>query len=141
MTLGPSPRVRRVSENGEVRYHGRSDTSAVYRIYNAANELIYIGMSYEPATRVNVQRREQKWGHEIARYEADWFPDRVASRDAEERLIKELQPRYNVTHTPEHRVRSLQFMEKARTCSSTQAIAHEIIGCLFPGAKPEPAPE
>ena len=110
MTTGPAPRVRRVNERGEVRYHGRSDASAVYRIYNAADELIYIGMSYEPAVRVRVQRREKAWGHEIARYEVDWHQDRAASQRAEEQLIKEFQPRYNVTHTPEHRVRSLRHI-------------------------------
>jgi len=108
MTLGPSSRVRRVNERGAIRHHGPSDASAVYRIYNAGGDLIYVGMSYEPAIRVEVQRREKPWGHEIARYEVDWHSDRAASQRAEERLIKELQPRYNVTHTPEHRARSLR---------------------------------
>ena len=108
--LGPAPRARRVSDRGAIRYHGSTDPSAVYRIYNEAGDLLYVGMSYEPATRVSVQRREKPWGHEIAHYEAEWHANRAAAQRAEERAIKELQPRYNVTHTPEHRVRSLRHL-------------------------------
>lgn len=114
MTTGPAPRVRRVNDRGAIRYHGPSDPSAVYRIYNTAGDLIYVGMSYDPDVRVRVQRREKVWGHEISRHEVDWHPNRAASQRAEEQLIKERQPRYNVTHTPEHRVRSLRHISRAR---------------------------
>jgi GIY-YIG catalytic domain. len=114
MSGGPSARQRRVNERGAIRYHGRSDASAVYRIYNAADELIYIGMSYEPAVRARVQRREKAWGHEIDRYEVDWHPNRATSQRAEEELIKEFRPRYNVVHTPAHKVRSLEYISRAR---------------------------
>lgn len=110
MTTGPSPRIRRVNERGAIRYHGPSDPSSVYRIYDSAGTLIYVGMSYEPDVRVRVQRREKPWGHEIARHEVDWHPNRQTAQQAEERLIKERQPRYNVTHTPEHQVRSLRHI-------------------------------
>lgn len=110
MTTGPSPRIRRVNERGAIRYHGPTDPSAVYRIYDSNAELIYVGMSYEPDTRVRVQRREKPWGHEIARHEVDWHPNRAASQRAEEQLIKQEHPRHNVTHTPEHRVRSLRHL-------------------------------
>lgn len=110
MTLGPSPRQRRVNELGAVRYHDQADASAVYRIYDKHGALLYIGMSYDPETRVRVQRREKPWGHQIARHEVDWHPNRAASQRAERLLIEGLQPRHNVTYTPEHRRRSLRHI-------------------------------
>jgi hypothetical protein len=95
---------------GNVRYHDANDPSSVYRIYNADDEVIYVGMSYVPAARIGVHRRTKPWGGEIVRWQAEWHPNRGACQLAEEQLIKELWPRYNVVHTPEHRMRSVLHM-------------------------------
>lgn len=104
----PTPR-RRATPLGDTRYYGADDPSSVYRIFNAADEVIYLGMSYTPEVRVRLHHHKD-WGSEIARWDADWHPNREAAKQAEERLIKELWPRYNVVHTPEHRMRSVLHM-------------------------------
>lgn len=113
MTIsGPSPRVRRVSAGGRVTYHDETDTCSVYRVYDATDTLIYVGMSYDPDSRVRTHRREKSWRSEIARHESEWFPDRATAERAEAALIGATQPRHNVTHTPEHRVRSLWHLKR-----------------------------
>jgi hypothetical protein len=107
---GPTPKRRRVDDSGAIRYHGPEDTCSVYRIHNAEDEVIYIGMSHEPAERVREHRRLKPWADEIAGHEADWYPDRAAAQAAEAKAIRKHQPKYNVVHTPELR-RRIQRMD------------------------------
>jgi excinuclease UvrABC nuclease subunit len=90
--------------------------SAVYRIFDTKGELIYVGVAYSPKVRISFHRHNKPWGGEIARYEVDWHESRDAAEAAEEQLIADIWPRYNVLGTPEHRLRSLR-------CCSVEAQA------------------
>src|SRR5690606_5214433 len=105
---GPAPRNRRITPGGAVRQHLDSDPCAVYRIYDASCELVYIGMGHEPDARVSAHRADKPWREHIATYEVTWHPNRADAFAAEAKLVKAERPRYNVVHTPTHRERSLR---------------------------------
>lgn len=123
MINGPAPRVRRVTPGGAVRYHDNSDPCGLYRIYDEAGELIYVGVSHEPEYRVGWHEGGKQWGHEVARYEVDWHPDRAAALKAEAKTVKAERPRHNVVHTPElgMRIREALAGQRARRARERQA--------------------
>lgn len=114
MITGPAPRNRRITPGGAVRQHLDSDPCAVYRIYDASGELVYIGMGHEPDARVSAHRADKPWREHIATYEVTWHPNRADAFAAEAKLVKAERPRYNVVHTPTHRERSLRHLDGRR---------------------------
>lgn len=74
------------------------DPCALYWLHNANGELIYVGISFEPTTRVGTHRREQAWGSEISDEWTviDWHPDRPSAEDAETDAIFVHQPPFNI---------------------------------------------
>jgi hypothetical protein len=77
--------------------------AAVYFIYNRAETVVYIGVSFEPAFRVQTHRKTGVWRAEIDAWEANWYVNRAVAERAELMLIAEHQPIYNVAGTPLHR--------------------------------------
>jgi predicted GIY-YIG superfamily endonuclease len=70
----------------------------VYRLYNDANELLYIGMSGRVLSRIENHKQSKPWRHEIATVRAVRFPNRGAARKAEREAIRLENPKYNVMH-------------------------------------------
>lgn len=83
---------------------------AVYRIYNQAGRLIYIGTSYAPPGRVKVHRAEKPWRREIASFTEEWYPNRTAALRAEHKAIAAESPDFNVAGTPLGREVSLAYL-------------------------------
>lgn len=75
--------------------YSRSDRSGLYRIYDANDRFIYVGISYDPRTRIQQHRVRQSWGIEIARYTVEWFDDRAACEAAEATIIRAEKPPHN----------------------------------------------
>jgi predicted GIY-YIG superfamily endonuclease len=75
---------------------------AVYRHYNAAGDLLYIGSSYDPAKRIGGHRCDPRswWSREIDTIKVQWFDTIREARNAEKRAIEAEQPPYNKLHNP-----------------------------------------
>lgn len=60
---------------------------AVYRIYDRADLLVYIGLSQRPAIRIAYHRSSAPWRAQISRWTEEWHPDRHVAASAEQAAI------------------------------------------------------
>lgn len=74
--------------------------TALYRLYNAANEVIYIGTSYKPADRLKQHRDLKWWWPQVKRHEVIWFPDQFFAERVELEMIGIEKPIHNTTGVP-----------------------------------------
>lgn len=74
---------------------------AVYRLYDANDELLYIGSSDNPDKRCARHRSTKPWWPQVARREVTWHPWREAW-GVEADAIWHEQPKHNVFSTPEY---------------------------------------
>lgn len=59
----------------------------VYRCYDAAGRLLYVGRSNQPATRITAHRTHAWWGDRIATVRFTVFPNRAKAAEMEGRAI------------------------------------------------------
>ncbi|MFF4448755.1 GIY-YIG nuclease family protein [Streptomyces sp. NPDC001502] len=69
--------------------------TAVYRLYDAAGYLLYVGSSGDPTRRWREHRKEMFWWREVARHERQWYASERLARAAEGEAICWEQARYN----------------------------------------------
>jgi predicted GIY-YIG superfamily endonuclease len=79
--------------------------TCLYRLYDAQNALLYIGISYYPDERIHRHRSDRTWGLDIdmSKTSLEWYDTRPAARAAEIKAIHDEQPLHNVAETPFHR--------------------------------------
>lgn len=79
-----------------------SPETAVYRIYNAADELLYVGITNDLIIRWIGHRSDKLWWRtEAHRYDVRWYPDRDVAKAEEKQAIITEGPKYNeVFSTP-----------------------------------------
>lgn len=85
------------------RIHGqltRPEPTGLYRFYNAADRILYVGISWHPAARFKQHADTKAWWPEVESYELEWHPDRPTAEGVETRLIRKLRPPYNRTDMP-----------------------------------------
>lgn len=75
-----------------------SDRTALYRIYDETDALLYIGISKDALRRLAEHLERQPWSGVIARVQVEYLPDRAAAVDAERHAIRTEVPRFNVVH-------------------------------------------
>lgn len=71
----------------------------VYRLYNTADELLYVGVTNNWQRRRWEHATDKPWYSLVARAEADEFADARSAHDHEAMLIGTLSPRYNIVTT------------------------------------------
>lgn len=74
-----------------------TERTALYRLFEADGDLLYIGISKNPRTRFE-QHRDKHWWKYVALREIEWFEDRTAAERAEIRAIRTEWPLYNSQH-------------------------------------------
>lgn len=77
------------------------DSVAVYRVFNVAGALLYVGISDNPKRRFAQHHDEKYWWVDVARWEITWFPDRETALAEEARAIVEETPAYNLAGIPD----------------------------------------
>lgn len=70
--------------------------SAVYRIFNAEGELLYVGCTRSMPQRWRCHARTQPWWSEVASWANQWYVTRAEALLIEECAIRTENPRYNV---------------------------------------------
>lgn len=68
----------------------------VYRVYDADERLLYIGVTVDLKNRLRVHGYQSPWYVDAARVDAESFPDRPTAFDAEAYAIREEAPLHNV---------------------------------------------
>lgn len=74
--------------------------TAVYRLYDAAGRLLYVGIAANPFTRWIEHAREKPWWHEVTHLSIGWRDDRAAALAEESQAIVEEAPAYNIAGNP-----------------------------------------
>jgi len=86
---------------------------ALYRHYDAAGTLLYIGITHQQSVRDTGHRSTSAWVAFAHRTEARWFPTRAAAGVAEKATIRAEVPVFNRDHAPDGR--------EARVCAYLEA--------------------
>ena len=68
----------------------------IYRVYNAAFELLYVGHTGNLDNRIRCHRRDRRWWDEAEYVFPEFTPDKDEAVEAERQAIRNERPKYNV---------------------------------------------
>lgn len=74
--------------------------TALYRCFDADDELLYVGISKDPAARWKQHQSKAPWWRDVAMRTVEWYDDRPAAEVAERKAVQTEGPRHNVIHRP-----------------------------------------
>jgi hypothetical protein len=74
--------------------------TAVYRVYDAAGRLLYVGVSCDPELRLDAHSHGAPWAADCHRETLTWYDTRPAALAAEAEAIASEDPVYNVKGKP-----------------------------------------
>lgn len=77
---------------------GNTRPHALYRFYDAAGALLYVGITLDPVARWRQHRDDKPWWTDVAHITVDTYPDRATVLDAERAAITRERPLHNVQH-------------------------------------------
>lgn len=98
-----------------------SERTAVYRLYDAEDTLLYVGVSYHFGTRWNQHAKVQPWWPVTDHQAVKWYASREDALLAEKIAIREEGPIHNIRDSPrEKRVKD----EPAGLTSHTEHSPH-----------------
>lgn len=75
-----------------------ADRTALYRLYDEAGHLLYVGITTYPPKRFVEHERDKPWWPQVARRDVEWIASRAQAETAERCAIAAEQPRYNRIH-------------------------------------------
>lgn len=104
------------------------EPTAVYLLFDACDELIYVGMTVNLDMRFGSHAVTKTWWPEVARREIEWYEDRLVAEARETDLIESCHPKHNVLGTPRH---ALECAERSK------AVAARLAARLLADGPPE----
>lgn len=101
---------------------------SVYRIYDAAGDLLYVGITNGGMRRQARHIAQKEWASEMARTEWEHYPRRAEAILRERHLIQTEHPKYNSVHALEgpldgHEVALAEAARRYRDARSMRDIA------------------
>lgn len=69
--------------------------TALYRLFDATEQLLYVGISTQPETRWTQHAADKPWWPLVQHRKLEWHPDRGAAEDAERTAVRTEEPLYN----------------------------------------------
>jgi predicted GIY-YIG superfamily endonuclease len=60
-----------------------NEPTALYRLYDANNALLYLGITWDPDWRMKGHLLDKEWMHLVVRRTVEWYPDRPSALAAE----------------------------------------------------------
>lgn len=76
----------------------RDGITTVYRIFDHANTLLYVGISNRVDARIEQHRKDKEWFWRVDRITTVNYPDRATALEVEKAAIISEKPIYNVIH-------------------------------------------
>lgn len=82
--------------------HANEPTS-LYRLYDAADQLLYVGIAVRPDCRWEQHASDKAWWHQVTRKTVEWHENRASALAAEAQATAEEKPLYDMSwrHTQE----------------------------------------
>ena len=77
---------------------GHKENFILYRHFDAAGRLLYVGVSIAVLTRIGQHRQKSEWFRHVTRIELERFASRAGMIAAERRAIENEKPERNVVH-------------------------------------------
>ena len=115
----PSPRRRSSKPRSPSRSRRtgkavKATSTALYRYYDADDELLYVGMTGDLAEREVEHIRDSTWMDFAARSTIERFPTRDEAEEAERDAIRSEVPLFNIAHndTPGATLRLVEYLIK-----------------------------
>jgi predicted GIY-YIG superfamily endonuclease len=71
------------------------ERTALYRLYDAEDDLLYIGISRDPEKRFKAHAHDKNWWHCVRYVDLTWFSNYPAARQAENAAHRSERPPYN----------------------------------------------
>ncbi|MFE9391643.1 GIY-YIG nuclease family protein [Streptomyces sp. NPDC006784] len=75
--------------------------TALYRLFDRAGRLLYVGVAFDPAARWQSHARDKAWWDDVVERRIEWHPTRTEALTAEVQAIKHESPAYNVVDVDE----------------------------------------
>lgn len=75
-----------------------SERTALYRLYDSTDSLLYVGIAEDPKKRWSEHAADKPWWSEVSRRDVEWFADRETAEDAERAAIDSEGPLHNLRH-------------------------------------------
>lgn len=72
------------------------ERTALYRHFDEADRLLYVGISFSAMKRLKQHRDHAHWFDAIARVTIEWLPSREEALIAEATAIRDESPKYNI---------------------------------------------
>ena len=75
--------------------------TALYRLYDEDDQLLYVGIAFNPRVRCYHHKMHKSWWPDVARREVEWHDDRRQAEAAERAAIAAEKPLYNISGVPD----------------------------------------
>lgn len=72
--------------------------TALYRLFNADDRLLYVGISNDPKVRWRQHHADKAWAPDVAMRVIEWHDSRSAALLAELKAIRAERPMHNIVH-------------------------------------------
>jgi hypothetical protein len=95
------------SDDPEAKHAGRT---AVYRHYDAAGVLLYVGIAADPSLRSEQHAAKSPWFRFVAHTQSEWHASRGKAMAAEREAIAAESPVFNQTHNKAHRDAAVAYL-------------------------------
>lgn len=76
--------------------HAKVRATAIYRFFNAAGELLYVGITCDTERRFRNHAADKAWWPEVANRTVAWLDTRYDAETAEARAIRDESPIHNI---------------------------------------------
>jgi len=80
--------------------HLAAERTALYRLYDGAGVLLYVGITHDPESRWTAHAATKAWWPRVAHKEVEWHGDRLIAEAAEVAAIHAELPLHNVDDSP-----------------------------------------
>ncbi|MFF5773868.1 GIY-YIG nuclease family protein [Streptomyces californicus] len=105
------------------RYDG---PTFLYRLYDDADRLLYIGVTCNPTSRWGGHRKDKDWWGQVARKDLTTYPNRSAALTAEQETIAAEKPLHNVQHNPLSNLRHVHLVVSGDRARKLEALARSM---------------
>lgn len=80
------------------------ERTALYRLYDANDRLLYVGITSNPTTRLGRHSRDKPWWPDVDRHTLEWFETRKSAERVEKAEIEDERPHYNKVFNGSRRI-------------------------------------